>query len=59
MCPLSRRISLALRCYVEMDTKLFLSPINVLCRNKALLLVNDMTAEACSAYHCMMCVIKW
>jgi hypothetical protein len=23
-----------------------------------LLLVKDMTAEACSAYHCMMCVIK-
>jgi hypothetical protein len=32
---------------------------NVLCRNMVLLLVKDMTTEACSAYHCMMCVIKW
>jgi hypothetical protein len=36
-----------------------LSLINVLCRNMVLLLVKDMTAEVCSAYHCMMCVIKW
>jgi hypothetical protein len=38
--------------------KLFLSLINVLCRNMVILLVKDMTAEVCSAYHYMMCVIK-
>jgi hypothetical protein len=59
MCPLSRRISSVPLCYVEMGTKLFLSLINVLCRNMVLLLVKDMTVEACSAYHCMMCVINW
>jgi hypothetical protein len=36
MCPLSRRISLVLLCYVKMGTKLFLSKINVLCQNMVL-----------------------
>ena len=44
---------------VEMATKLFLSQINVLCRNMVPLVVKDMIAEACSAYLCMMSVIKW
>jgi hypothetical protein len=45
MCPLSRRISLVLLCYVEMGKKLFLSQINVLCQNMILLLVKDMTGR--------------
>jgi hypothetical protein len=57
--PSIKKNLVSVRCYVKMDTKLFLSIINVLCRNMVLLLVKDMTAEDCSAYLYMMCVIKW
>ena len=45
--------------FVRMVLSWCLNRTSVLFLSLAPLLVKDMIAEACSAYHCMMCVINW
>jgi hypothetical protein len=58
MSPLAIKILVEDPFYVDMATRLFLSLINLLCKNLENLFVKVMSAEVCSTYLCQTFVLK-
>jgi hypothetical protein len=56
--PSIKKTLLVVLCCVAMATRSSLSPINMLCQDMILLLVKAMITEVCSAYPCLMYVIR-